>query len=201
MLVACRLAGLSAVRAHVQFGPAQSPNAVRPELRASNDPGGAACLRHTQRGPQPRLGRRRGTLHSCGGEHVRPEVIPLGQTRVDPAVPDAGPYRTSVRPGTRLAISLPFPAPSPINLRRSSAAEQMVHTNSSRRAGACRDRGSLAASRSPTSATSRALTGAAGRASIAAGSPVCMLVSPRFRYRSSIRRTAGSRPCADEGAK
>ena len=46
MLVACRLAGLSAlaayyaaVRAYVQFGPTQSPNAARPELRASRAPG------------------------------------------------------------------------------------------------------------------------------------------------------------------
>ena len=110
MLVACRLAGLSAlaayyaaVRPHVQFGPTQSPSAARTELRASRAPGGAAFLRHTQCGPQPRPGRRRGTLHSCGGEHGRPEVIPLGQTRVDPAVPDASPYRTSVRTRTRLA--------------------------------------------------------------------------------------------------
>jgi hypothetical protein len=81
------------------------------------------------------------------------------------------------------------------------AAELMANSKSFWLAEACRDRGSLAASRSRTSATSPALTGAAGRASIAAASPVCMLVSPRFRYRSSIRRTAGSRPCADEGAK
>src|SRR5580704_1754751 len=82
MLVACRLAGLSAlaayyaaVRPHVQFGPTQSPSAARTELRASRAPGGAAFLRHTQCGPQPRPGRRRGTLHSCGGEHGRPEVF------------------------------------------------------------------------------------------------------------------------------
>jgi class 3 adenylate cyclase len=50
MLVVCRPAGLSAlaghyaaIRACVQFGPTQSPNA-------------AACLRHIQRGPHPRPG-------------------------------------------------------------------------------------------------------------------------------------------------
>jgi hypothetical protein len=50
------------------------PQCGPPELWASRDPGGAAFLRHIQRGPHPRPGRRRRTLQSCGGEHGRPEV-------------------------------------------------------------------------------------------------------------------------------
>ncbi len=114
---------------------------------------------------------------------------------------------------------------------RSCAIAWMVSANWSWRA-ACRDRRSLAASRPPTSATSRARTGAGGWLEEQLGRPTTWfckyaislrqgirsgkapgymgsgsaLVRPhapfrRFRYRSSMRGTACSRPSADEGAK
>ena len=67
MLVACRLAGLSAlerhyagVRTRAQFGPTRSAIAP-PGTTISRDPGRAAFLLTYP-------GRRRGTLNSCGGE-------------------------------------------------------------------------------------------------------------------------------------
>jgi hypothetical protein len=54
------------------------------------------------------------------------------------------------------------PGSSPTSLRRSCATTRMASANWSWRAGACRDHCSLAANRSPTSATSRVRIGAAG---------------------------------------
>jgi putative SOS response-associated peptidase YedK len=63
----------------------------------------------------------------------------------------------------------------------------MVSVNSSWRAGACRDRRSLAASRSRTSATSRVRTGAAG------SEPGTAVSSPRQASASTLTRSPAKR--------
>ena len=79
-----------------------------------------------------------------------------------------------------------------VRSRRSCAIARMVSANWSWRAGACRDHCSLAASRSPTSATSQARTGAAGFRRGAAAScqrhrPANMPTRSRARRRPGLR--------------
>ena len=73
-----------------------------------------------------------------------------------------GQCQTLVCPRTRLAIRASPSRHLPTSSARSCATAGTANANWSWRAGACRDHCSLAASRSPRSATSRARTGGAG---------------------------------------